>query len=220
MAYFSDAWDAGAIIVLNMNTRTSRRFAGPATANDPSYSMVINGKNYGKHIFTTPTDGIAITADKNALFFCQVQGTTLYRVPTAVLQDDSTPEDSDPNAAFNAAVQVLGTKEPSDGMKYIGDTLYWGALTQSTLYSMRVNATSAVADMETEAQPWVAQDADTMQWVSEWCCVRASSDVFNLLVCCTFLPPCFACCYSWIRSPSTCPPAPRETAWTRLPCTS
>lgn len=77
IAYLSDAWDLGAIVVFDFNTGASRRYSGISTQADSSYAMIINGQFYGKNIFTTPTDGIALTEDNDALFYCQVQGTTL-----------------------------------------------------------------------------------------------------------------------------------------------
>lgn len=119
----------GAIIVFDLATLTSRRYSGVSTKNDPAYAMIINGVNYGTNTFTTPSDGIALTEDKEALFYCQVQGTSLYRVSTAVLRDlESSNEDID------KAVEYIGQKEPSDGIKYLDGVLYWGALTQSTVY--------------------------------------------------------------------------------------
>lgn len=60
--------------------------------------------------------GIAITddADHSALFYCQVQGTSLYRVPTAALRNFSLT-----NAEIDLLVERIGTKPPSDGMKYV-----------------------------------------------------------------------------------------------------
>lgn len=57
MAYLTDAWGNGAIIVLDLANLVSRRYTGVSTQNDPSYALVVNGVNYGKHIFTTPSDG-------------------------------------------------------------------------------------------------------------------------------------------------------------------
>jgi hypothetical protein len=157
-AYFSDAWGDGAIIVLNMNTHESRRYTGPSTQRDPSYSLIVNGHNYGKNIFTTPIDGIAITDDKQALFYCQVQGTTLYRLSTSILQNFTTT-----NTQIDAVVETLGTKEPSDGMKYLHNQLYWGALTISAYYTVTVNATNH-PNFNTDVK--VSESSpETMEWI-------------------------------------------------------
>lgn len=72
VAYFTDAWGQGAIIVFDLQNLQSRRYSGESTQNDPSYNMIINGQFYGKRIFTTPSDGIAITSDYEVIFYCQV----------------------------------------------------------------------------------------------------------------------------------------------------
>jgi hypothetical protein len=157
VAYLSDAWGSGAIIMLDIFNGVSRRYAGPSTKNDPSYSLSVNGVNYGKRIFTTPIDGIAITDDYSAVFYCQVQGTTLYRLPTAVLANTTLS-----NSQIDSYVQTIGTKEPSDGMKYLNGKLYWGSLTTSTYYAMTIDATSTpsmstatVASVDQEKMEWI-----------------------------------------------------------------
>lgn len=177
IAYFTDAWDDGAIIVFDLASRSSKRFSGVSTANDKSYRMVIDGHKYGNKIFTTPSDGIAITEDYSALFFCQVQGTTLYRVPTSFLRESS----GDDMSAFNTAVEVLGRKEPSDGIKYLDGTLFWGALTESTLYSMQISATS-LPDMNLTASQMFPPNTETMQWLDTFAIdLSVSSEVPNRL---------------------------------------
>jgi hypothetical protein len=157
MAYLSDAWADGAIIVLDIFNGVSRRYAGASTKNDPTYAMIVNGINYGTKIITTPTDGLAITSDFEAIFYCQVQGTTLYRLPTSVLANSSMT-----NSQIDSHVQTIGSKEPSDGMKYLKGRLFWGSLTTSTYYSMSIDATSLPA-MSTATAASV--DQEKMEWI-------------------------------------------------------
>lgn len=158
IAYLTDAGGNGGIIVYNHQEGTSRRYTGASTMNDPSYVMIIDGVNYGNDIFTTPSDGIAITDDNEALFYSAVQGTTLYRLPTTILRNfSSTTEEID------AAVQVIGTKSPSDGMKYRDGVLYWGDLPNSCYHSLPITATSFP---DTAAATSVASDPETLRWVS------------------------------------------------------
>lgn len=77
----------GAIIVYDYLQQKSRRYYGISTKNDPNYVMIINLNVYGKRIFTTPVDGIVITDDYQAILYCAVQGTTLYRLSTDVLSN-------------------------------------------------------------------------------------------------------------------------------------
>jgi len=157
-AYLTDAWGDGAIITFDLTNQVSRRYSGPSTQNDPTYALIVNGVNYGKRIFTTPSDGIAMTSDAEAIFYCQVQGTKLYRLPTSILRDFTSS-----SKAIDAKVEVLGTKTPSDGMKYLNGVLYYGSLTTSTYYTLTVNATS-LPNMAVDAVP-VEVNTETMQWL-------------------------------------------------------
>ena len=159
LAYLTDAWGDGGLLVYNFAAQTSRRYTGPSTMPDSAYVMIVNGVNYGTTTFTTPIDGIAITEDQEAIFYCNVQGTTLHRVPTAVLNDFSSSQDD-----ITAAVQDLGLKEPSDGMMYRSGVLYFGSLTESTYYALPVTATSN-PDVTSAAVPVWPQQVD-FRWVS------------------------------------------------------
>ena len=77
--------------------------------------MIINGINYGNDIFTTPIDGITITEDYQAIFYTQVQGTTLYRLSTSFLK--SWLNDASINNEYiTNEVEKVGEKLPSDGI--------------------------------------------------------------------------------------------------------
>lgn len=175
LAYFTDAWGSGGLIVFDIAASTSRRYAGLSTANQPSYVMVIDNTNYGSTIFTTPSDGIALTEDNTALFYCAVQGDILYRLPTSVLRNFNTS-----SAEIDAAVEVIGSKNPSDGMKYLDGVLYYGDLPSSTYHAINVTATSR-PDMTAAVS--VPSDPSTLRWVSLHC------------MCC-----CFVCLCSVVRT--------------------
>lgn len=159
VAYFTDSWGAGGLITLDVKNGVSRRYAGLSTANQPSYVMVIDGVNYGSTIFTTPSDGIALTEDNQALFYCAVQGNTLYRLPTSVLRNFSTS-----TADIDAAVETVGTKNPSDGLKYHQGILYYGDLPNSTFHALTITATSD-PNVASEAATALS-DPSTLRWVS------------------------------------------------------
>lgn len=158
VAYFSDAWGAGALITLDVTNGVSRRYSGLSTGNQPSYVMIIDNTNYGSNIFTTPSDGIALTEDNQALLYCAVQGDTLYRLPTSVLRNFSTT-----SAEIDAAVETLGFKNPSDGMKYQQGILYYGDLPNSTFHALNVTATSR-PNIAAEARS-VPSDPNNLRWV-------------------------------------------------------
>mmetsp|Transcript_14316 Transcript_14316/g.23808 ORF Transcript_14316/g.23808 Transcript_14316/m.23808 type:complete len:491 (-) Transcript_14316:67-1539(-) len=160
LAYLSDSWGSGAIIVFNRTAGTSRRFEGPSVANNPGYVMVINGLNYGNNLFTTPVDGIAITEDTEAIFYTQVQGTELYRVPSGMLRNFTTT-----NAQISETVEYVGYKQPSDGMVFMGDTLYYGALTTSTVYSLIIGSNTPIVGNMTDQAIELTPNTTTMHWV-------------------------------------------------------
>lgn len=137
IAYLTDAWGDGALLVYDFQQQKSRRYTGTSTMAEPDYVMIINGVYYGSNLFTTPVDGIAITDDQEALFYCNVQGTKLHRLPTSVLRDFSTTDEE-----ITDSVEVMGTKQPSDGIIYLNGNLIYGSLTESTYYSLPVSATS------------------------------------------------------------------------------
>ncbi|MDB5084009.1 MAG: hypothetical protein JWN30_895, partial [Bacilli bacterium] len=57
-------------------------------------------------------DGIALSADRSTLYYCQVTGRNLYAIDTWLLRDFSTPEDKISNS-----VVALGSKATTtDGM--------------------------------------------------------------------------------------------------------
>mmetsp|Transcript_26972 Transcript_26972/g.45491 ORF Transcript_26972/g.45491 Transcript_26972/m.45491 type:complete len:422 (-) Transcript_26972:227-1492(-) len=168
LAYLSDAWGEGGIIVYDAVAGTSKRFTGASTTNDPTYDMIINGNDYGTNIFTTPSDGIAFVDDGGdaaaAVFYSAVQGTTLYRLSAERLQ--AFLEGTATSADLDAAVQVIGTKNPSDGMKYLPSAgrLYYGDLPNSTYWYVPINATS-FPDLRTEAVMATPPDASRLGWV-------------------------------------------------------
>ena len=125
---------------------------------DPNYVMIINGVNYGTESFPTPVDGIAITDDQEAIFYCSLQGADLFRLPTAILRDFTSTQEQ-----ITAAVEDLGFKQPSDGMMYRNGVLYFGSLTESTYYALPVTATS-IPDTTIESVPVWPQQVD-FRWV-------------------------------------------------------
>ena len=163
VAYLTDAWGEGGLIVYDRGQGSSRRYSGPSTKNDPSYTMIINGVDYGTSIFTTPSDGIAMTEGGEALLYGAVQGTTLYRMATELLRDFSSTQEQ-----LDDAAETIGWKEPSDGMQYVQGKLYFGSLPSSTYYVLPINATS-FPDTSTEAIP-ATPEPSNMRWVSVAMC--------------------------------------------------
>lgn len=176
-AYFSDAWGDGAIIVLDYSGSawTSRRYSGASTQRDPFYPMSINGNHYGRNILITPIDGIGITDDGDALFYCAVQNTKLYRLPTSVLRDFNSSDE-----AIDEAVEYIGPKDPSDGIKWLDGILYYGDLTISTYDSVYIDATSTPTldtSSSSESDVFVESPSESlMNWIDTFAIDLSRSD--------------------------------------------
>jgi len=159
VAYLTDAWGTGGLIIYKYKDGISRRYSGPSTAYNPDYVMIINGVNYGSNQFTTPIDGIALTDDLKAIFYCSVQDTYLYRIPTKILMDFTTTTDD----ITQSVTQIPGTKPPSDGIVYWDGVLYYGSLTESTYYAIKISSTS-LPNLNTDSIP-VWPDAVNLRWI-------------------------------------------------------
>ncbi|MBK3466410.1 L-dopachrome tautomerase-related protein [Pseudomonas sp. MF6776] len=121
----------GAIIVMDIASgRAMRRLSGvPATSVDPAFVPVVEGLPVmvegadGKpKPLGVASDGIALSADGQTLYFTPLSSRHLYAVSTALLRDASVSEQQ-----LAAAVQDLGEKGASDGMEAdAGGAVYAG----------------------------------------------------------------------------------------------
>lgn len=111
---FSDPLHAG-LIVYNMKDRTFRRILDrDASVQDvPSYWFSIRGKKvWGDGAMRTGADGIALSADRDTLYWCPLTGRNLYAINAKFLRDASTTD-----AMIERNVQNLGSKGTNtDGM--------------------------------------------------------------------------------------------------------
>ena len=153
MVYISDSLGAGGIVVYNRNTNTARRFTGPSTANNPAVRITINGFTLPAAA-NTPSDGIALSQDLKTLYYCALQGDTLYSLPTLALQDFSLS-----TADLNAQVVTLGSKPPSDGMAFSDNgNLYFGNLSGNSVVVWQPGTPLS-------SQRVLVQDDVEIQWV-------------------------------------------------------
>lgn len=111
----------GAIIVLDLASgKALRRLSGHAsTAPDPAFAPIVEGENMkvrnadgSTQPFTVASDGIALSADGQTLYYSALSSRHLYSVPTALLRDPAVSE-----AQLAAAVKDLGEKGASDGLE-------------------------------------------------------------------------------------------------------
>lgn len=123
VAYITDSSlsGPGGIIVVDLATGTAlRRLSGhPSTSPDPDFQPVVEGEklmarppNGAPAPFRVASDGIALSADGQTLYYCALSSRRLYAVPTALLRDASVSE-----AELAAAVTDLGEKGASDGLE-------------------------------------------------------------------------------------------------------
>jgi sugar lactone lactonase YvrE len=105
----------GGIIVYNMKTRAFRRVLDRhySTQEFPDFHFQIDYKPVFKDKpLRIGADGIALSADRSTLYYCQITGRNLYAIDTALLKNYKTPLEQ-----INSAVQVIGSKgTTTDGM--------------------------------------------------------------------------------------------------------
>jgi sugar lactone lactonase YvrE len=123
VAYITDSSISGpgGIIVVDLDSGEAwRHLTGhPSTSPDPAFVPVVEGeamaaREAGKAPapFRVASDGVALSADGETLYFCPLSIRHLFSVPTALLRDrGATPE------ALAAAVRDLGEKGASDGLE-------------------------------------------------------------------------------------------------------
>ena len=123
VAYITDSSVSGpgGIIVVDLDSGAAwRRLSGhPSTMPDPSFVPMVEGETMAirpagqpAQPFRVASDGIALSADGETLYYCPLSSRHLFAVPTALLRDRAASE-----AAVAAAVRDLGEKGASDGLE-------------------------------------------------------------------------------------------------------
>ncbi len=163
LAYMSDTWAAGGLVVYDFASDRSRRWDHSAFAGDPEGLITENGVTYAS---ATPSDGIALSPDGAFVYFCAMSTRFLYRAATELLADFSLPDEA-------LKVELLGKKGISDGMAFARDgTLYFGSNELDAVVAW--NASQPVSSavplfQDSVANQWVdtfAFDEDSLVWVS------------------------------------------------------
>jgi sugar lactone lactonase YvrE len=152
IAYISDTWGDGGLVVVDLRQRVARRFDHPSLQGDPN--CVMNFPE-GKLHATSPSDGIAMTRDGKQLYYCSISTTDLWTLDATVLRDFSQPL-----SAVAATVTHVGDKKGySDGLAMTNTSiLFWGDLTKSRIW--------AVTDLTkfTATADFVAYKPGEMEW--------------------------------------------------------
>jgi sugar lactone lactonase YvrE len=123
VAYITDSSVSGpgGIIVVDLDSGAAwRRLSGhPSIMPDPAFVPVVEGETMAARPpgqpaqpFRVASDGIALSADGETLYYCPLSSRHLFAVPTALLRDRTASEE-----AVAAAVRDLGEKGASDGLE-------------------------------------------------------------------------------------------------------
>ncbi|QQE13634.1 DJ-1/PfpI family protein [Planctomycetota bacterium] len=126
VAYITDSGQ-GAIVVLNLQTNSARRLldTSPSTQPETDY-LIINGKKWSNSV---ASDGIALTPDKQYLYYIALTGHTLYRIPTSALLDTTLSAKQ-----LNDKVQTIMAVPATDGMLFDNQgNLYLGGLENNAI---------------------------------------------------------------------------------------
>lgn len=132
-AYMSNS-STGGIVVLNLKSGVSRLVLAKSSSvkSDPSYTFSPLGtelKSADGKPLKINSDGIALTPDRNYIYYKPLSDNRLYRLKTDLLRDFKTPEKSLENAVEN-----LGKFTTTDGMIFdkMGN-LYLGDIEKSSI---------------------------------------------------------------------------------------
>lgn len=115
-AYITDS-NQGAIIVVNLSTSKARRVLSlsPTTKSE---GVVITAegrvwRNQAGKVPSVDADGIALTPQRDYIYFHATTGRTLYRIATAALQDESLSA-----SQLNSRVERVTETDPTDGLLF------------------------------------------------------------------------------------------------------
>ena len=116
VAYMSDtAAPSGGIAVYDYKTDTARKFVGASTHTSIGTTFVIEGASWN---VGGATDGIALSPDRQRVYFSKIQGRDVHSLPTNVMRNFALSE-SEWAVAVNASVVYHGEKTGiSDGMTF------------------------------------------------------------------------------------------------------
>ncbi len=159
----------GGIIVYNMKTKSFRRVLDRqvSTQDFPDFEFAIDLKPvFRDKPLRIGADGIALSADRSTLYWCQVTGRNLYAIDTALLRDFTTPLEK-----INQSVVAIGSKRTTtDGMHADNRG--------NVLYTMLEGKGIGVYSPTTNSFIEVVSD-DRMLWVDGVAFDQRGSIIFN-----------------------------------------
>ncbi|MDG3086544.1 L-dopachrome tautomerase-related protein [Vibrio hannami] len=150
----------GGLIVYDSNTNSARRVLSGTkfTNNEKNFFFNINGKPVlSQNAMLTGADGIALSGDKNTLYWTNLTGNTLYSIETAILRDFSRSE-----AEIQASVKEVTTlPSNTDGMTADRDNnLYMTGLTINGIMKRDAKTGDVTRLVYDDTMVW----PDTLAW--------------------------------------------------------
>lgn len=136
IAYITDS-GIGGLIVLDLKTdKAIRRLDGHPSVLAEAITPIIDGREVrhtsGPMKGQPPrihSDGIALSPDRNYLYWQALTGRTLYRIKTSILRDAALSD-----SAVAAAVENLGPTVMTDGIEFDANgNLYFSALEKNAI---------------------------------------------------------------------------------------
>lgn len=160
-AYITDARSnnsQGGIIAYSYDKDKARVFWGPSTAINPRAENInINNHSY---IFSTPSDGIALSQDGTILFYCPLSSYAVYSVTTSLLRNfDISLLD------IRSQIRLIGIRaSQSDGLAFSRQQkLYFGVQSQTAVYYW--DSTVDGNDSNPEMERKLVANSTTMVWI-------------------------------------------------------
>jgi sugar lactone lactonase YvrE len=129
------------LVVLDLSTQESRRVLddSPSTHAEDTI-LTIEGRPWRRPDGSNPkvhADGIALSPDREWLYYQALTGRTLYRIPTAALRDPKISKEE-----LARAVQVVGTPGPADGLETTAAGIIHTSLEANALVLVRPDGTT------------------------------------------------------------------------------
>ncbi|MCE7639402.1 major royal jelly family protein [Vibrio fluvialis] len=150
----------GGLIVYDSKSNSARRVLSGTkfTSNEKNFFFNINGKPVlSQNAMLTGADGIALSGDKNTLYWTNLTGNTLYSIETAILRDFSRSE-----AEIQASVKEVTTlPSNTDGMTADRDNnLYMTGLTINGIMKRDAKTGDVTRLVYEDTMVW----PDTLAW--------------------------------------------------------
>ncbi len=125
VAYLTNS-NEGGIVVVDLNSGIARQLLHNhySVKHDPSFTLLVDGKEFKKNgqPVRLQSDGIALTPDREWLYYKPLTDNKLYRIKTAYLRDEELSEQE-----LEAKVEDLGHFVVTDGMIFdTNGNLYMG----------------------------------------------------------------------------------------------